>query len=378
LRLSPSEPGIAVSGAAHLALLLTMILAFAGAKKFDDAQESIAVEVVTDSQFNEIMKGEKTAPAVRPDAQPRAEKVADITDTKLSPPVAEAKRDIPAPPPKPADPGQDDQPEPPKPVAALPPAQSVPQPPDPSPPEPPKRAAEPSQQTVKPDSAEAIEPPVKPKSEVKKDAEAKPTPEPPKKLRPVEKPPDPKQKANENPLAQVTKLLEQKKLEEMAKADPKPTKPKPSEETIQHKYDVTAITKLLTRDAPQQTASTARDLNQMASLGTASGSAAKMSPSLMGQLDEYMIEQYKRCWNPVGLETGRYMPKISVKYNLDGSLAGEPRLINPSADPASRALAESALRAVHICNPLTIPTQFQPYYQEWKDRTLSFNPEDFL
>src|SRR5262249_24515375 len=162
-----------------------------------------------------------------------------------------------------------------------------------------KRAVEPAP-PVKP---EAVEPPPRP-PEIKQETEQKPVPEPPKRVRPVDKQPV------ENPLEQVTKLLEQKKLEEMAKTEAKPSKPKPVDEPVQRKYDVSAIAKLISHEAPQQTASTAKDLNRVASLGAANANAAKMSPSLMGQLDEYMIDQYKRCWNPVGVETSGYMPKI--------------------------------------------------------------------
>jgi colicin import membrane protein len=360
VRVSTSEPGIAVSGAAHAALLLAIVLAFADAKKFDDAQESVAVEVITDSQFNDIVKGEKTAPAVVPQAKSRAERVADITDTKPSPPLAEADREVQPPLSVRPDLTADHAPDVAKPVAAPPPTpvQAA------EPPELPKRAVE----AVKP---EALEPPPRP-PQVQPETEQKPVPDRPKRVRPTDK------QVVDNPLEQVTKLLEQKKLEEIAKAEAKPAKPKPADEPIPRKYDVSAIAKLISHEAPQQTASTARDLNRVASLGAANANAAKMSPSLMGELDEYMIDQYKRCWNPVGVDTGRYMPKISVRYNLDGSLASEPRLLNPTADPAARALADSALRAIHICNPLNIPARFQPFYQEWKDRTLSFNPEDFL
>jgi colicin import membrane protein len=353
VRVSPSEPGLAVSGAAHAALLLAIILAFADTTKFEDAQESVAIEVITDSQFNDIVKGEKTAPAVVPEAKPRAEKLADITDTKPTPPLVEANRDVQSPPSAPADPASDHASDV-KPIASLSPVPAA------EPAE--KPAVEPV--PVKPD---AVEPPPRP-PEIQRETEQKPAPERPKRVRPADKQPV------DNPLEQVTKLLEQKKLEEMAK----PAKSKPAEEPVQRKYDVSAIAKLISHEAPQQTASTAKEINRVAALGAATASAAKMSPSLMGQLDEYMIDQYKRCWNPVGVDTGRYMPKISVRYNVDGSLASEPRLLNPTADPAARALADSALRAIHVCNPLNIPARFQPFYEEWKDRTLSFNPEDFL
>ena len=55
---------------------------------------------------------------------------------------------------------------------------------------------------------------------------------------------------------------------------------------------------------------------------------------------------------------------------------GEPVLINPPSDPAMRSLAESALRAVRRCNPLRIPAQYAPYYDQWKGRVLRFDPVD--
>ncbi len=368
MKLSSSEPGLIVSGAVHLGLLLTMLLAFSGAQKFEDAQESVAVDVLSDSQFNEIMKGEKTAEP-KPESKPRAEKSAEITQTKPTPPVNEAKRDIPSPPPKPVDPGTDDQPEPPKQVAALAPMP----PPTPAPPEPPKRTPDPIQEAVKPPDADAIEPPVRPKSEAKQDNETKVVPDPPKKIHPVEKV-DPK--PNANTLEQVTKLLEQKKLEELARPESKPAKPKPVDTPVQHKYDATAISKLLTRDAPQQTASTAADVTHTASLGTATGNAARLSPSLLGELNAYLIGQFERCWNYSGIDAGSYTPLINIRLNIDGSLAAEPRLKNPSADPASRALAESALRAVHNCSPVSMPARFMPLYDKWKDVNYQFVTQD--
>ncbi len=86
--------GYAVSGALHVALLVAALLSFSQTRKFEDAQESVPVEMVSNQQFNEVMKGDKTAKALKP----RVDKVAPVTETKPLPPVAEAKRDIPIPP----------------------------------------------------------------------------------------------------------------------------------------------------------------------------------------------------------------------------------------------------------------------------------------
>jgi colicin import membrane protein len=56
-----SEPGMVVSGVAHAALLVLALVAFSDNQPFEDAQESIAVDVISSSEFSQITKGEKTA-----------------------------------------------------------------------------------------------------------------------------------------------------------------------------------------------------------------------------------------------------------------------------------------------------------------------------
>ena len=99
----------------------------------------------------------------------------------------------------------------------------------------------------------------------------------------------------------------------------------------------------------------------------------KCPPSLWDQLDALLQQQYKRCWNFAGLGgQQKYIPEVHVQYTLDGSLIGQPVLLNPPSDPNLRALAESAMRAVRRCDPLRIPSQYQLYYDQWKrpDRSL--------
>ena len=113
--------------------------------------------------------------------------------------------------------------------------------------------------------------------------------------------------------------------------------------------------------------------------GSPTASAAKMSPSLGGQLEGLLQEQYKRCWTFAGLGgQQKYIPEIHVQYMPDGSLIGQPVLLNPPSDPNLRSLAESALRAVRRCDPLRIPAQYQPYYDQWKGRIVRFDPEEML
>ena len=56
------NPGAAISGGAHVLLLAAILVSFSHAAKFDDAQETVPVDLMSNSEFNQIMKGEKTAP----------------------------------------------------------------------------------------------------------------------------------------------------------------------------------------------------------------------------------------------------------------------------------------------------------------------------
>jgi colicin import membrane protein len=377
-KFSPREPGVAVSAGAHVALLAATLIAFADTRKFDDAPESIPIEMMSDQQFSQIMKGEKTAKEVQP--KQKAEKIAEIREAKPTPPVAEAKRDVPTPPPplkRVADPGEDDKPElkpeppmPPQRIAALPTPEPPPRPePKPEPVKPIAKAeppqAEKPPEPEDPKDAEVIKPQPVPRPKI---AEAPKEPTPPK---PVERPKEP----TPPKLDQVAKFLEQKKLEQ--KPVPKPKSGDETEEP-KHKLDVATISQLLSKEAPQARASTARELTRTAALGAPNASAAQMSPSMWDSLDGLMREQYKKCWSYIGLNPQKYVAQIRVRYTQDGSLQAEPALLNPPSDPNVRNLADSAMRAVRRCNPMHIPAAYMPYYEQWKARVVRFDPEDML
>ena len=73
-----------------------------------------------------------------------------------------------------------------------------------------------------------------------------------------------------------------------------------------------------------------------------------------------------------------YIPEVSVEFNADGSLSGQPVLVNPPADPAWRAHAESAMRAALRCNPLKVPPQYAPFFDQWRTKTIHFDPREAL
>jgi colicin import membrane protein len=308
------------------------------------------------------MKGEKTAAEVKP--RQRSEKIAEIAELNPQPSPVDASKQVPAPPSplkRQADRGQAD-PQ----VAPKPPEHSAAEPV----PRPPEEITKPAPKSAA--AKQAVAPPPKPQADDEAEAIA-PKSAPPKP--PVEAPKkaDPKFKPD-----QLAKLIEQEKQKEKQKPV---DKPKSGDEAVepQQKFDLGDIAKFLNKEAPQRKQASGQELSQLASLGSPTANAAKMSPSLWGQLDGLLQEQYKRCWTFAGLGgQQKYIPEIHVQYTPDGSLIGQPVLLNPPSDPNLRSLAESALRAVRRCDPLRIPAQYQPYYDQWKGRIVRFDPEEML
>ncbi|WP_166145383.1 cell envelope biogenesis protein TolA [Methylosinus sp. RM1] len=423
---SRSEPGLVVSAAVHAGLLLATLIAFSDTKKFDDAQESVPVDIVTDAQLNQVMKGEKAAKEIKP-AQ-RADKVAEQHETKPLPPLAEAKKDVAAPPPplKPRLDEPEDKPEappPPKRIAALPPTPEPPlrptppkaEPPKPEPPKPqPAKAEPPKLEPPKPERAKpAPTPPeredpeeaevVKPKPPVrpKPEKEAKETPQPPEKPKPKEEPKPrdepkkeeakketakPKEAAKEASkqlkVDEVARLLEKKKAaekgapsdsDEKKKSDKPPAKPKSGDEAApKSKFDAANIANLLSHEAPQRRAATGADLTKTASLGAPTASAPRMSPTMQAQIDAYTVEHYRKCWETaLSVDAHAYVPQVEFRFTRNGALDGQPRLLNPSANPVERSRGEQALGAVRRCSPMPIPPAFEAYFDYWRVTVLN-------
>ncbi|MBM3607690.1 MAG: cell envelope biogenesis protein TolA [Alphaproteobacteria bacterium] len=397
-----------VSGVAHVLLLVSFLVAFSTTKKFEDAQESVPVEVLTEEQFHQITKGERDAPPQEQPA-PRVDRQAAVQSEAPKPPVNEAPQETSTPPPQlrrlpEPETAQEAEPQPQQAAPSPPPRpepepESEPAPPVPTPPARPPAPAKPA--PAKPAQATPEPPPVPvPTPRPAQPQTAKPAPKPEPKPVPTAKP-APKPEPVEKPAPQVAQkpapVPPRRPNIPQTPAKPKPdqiaalaekttnvqpsARPRAASETSPQtsKYDPSAINKLLSREKPSQRAATGTTVNPQAARGAPTASAQKMSPSMWSQLDGLMQEQYKRCWNYAGLSAGqKYIPQISVSYSRDGALQGQPRLMNPPSDPSLKSLADSAMRAVQRCNPLRIPAQFAPYYDQWKGRVLRFDPEEMM
>jgi hypothetical protein len=101
-----------------------------------------------------------------------------------------------------------------------------------------------------------------------------------------------------------------------------------------------------------------------------------MSAPLRAAFDAWLMSAYAKCWRaPKTLPDGDpYLAKVRVALKEDGGLAAPPKLVNPPSDPAWKAHADAALKAVKGCDPLHVPDKYAEYYPSWKSKTVYFDP----
>ncbi len=308
-----SYSNFAGSAALHGAVLAMLLLGVASAPRFADTPEAIPIETVSLSELNQIANGEK-------DAKP-------------------APQSAPAPPP------------PPQPAPTPPPKPETAQPP----PTPPK-AENPPPKPAPPQKADATPPP---------DTEPMPPERPQHRNRRLRRSSPSRRRRLSRLRGQSSSILRPSGRRSRRE------KPKPS-----RNFDPNSIAKLIGQGktptaAPNQTASATPQ-------GLPHHDAPHMSMSMASALDAWLTESYLNCWTPPpGMPDGdTYVAQIKVIFNPDGSLSGRPVLLNPPSDRAWRAHAESAMRAVRKCDPLKVPAEYMPFFEQWKVETIHFDPRE--
>ena len=245
-------------------------------------------------------------------------------------------------------------------------AQPAPSPPTPPEPPPDLRAAEEPASTPPP-KPEPTPPP-------------KPEPTPPPKVQ-ATPPPRPEPASPPKLAVEDAPMLPPQRPKIVDTPPDRPKEPQPEKPKQTRNYDPNVIAKLIGQSrpstpavAPTLTASTASTTPQ----GLPHHDAPRMSLSLASALDAWLTESYLNCWTPPPAmpEGDTYVAQIKVVFNADGSLSGRPVLLNPPTDPAWRAHAESAMRAVKKCDPLKVPAQYAPYFDQWKVETIHFDPRE--
>lgn len=430
LGFSKDEPGVAVSAFAHVAMLAAGLVAFSSAPKpFAEAQEAIAVEVVDPTALNEVMRGERSAPAVQTTPRPRVERQSEVAEQRNP---GEQARDVPTPPTRPPEMKVAERNEEALAPAATPPPAARPQPPAPRPPARPESAAapEPPKQEARPREAARPEP----KPEMRREqlaalaeqaelqaqreraaeearAAARARAEAEARVRQQREARE-KAEAEARERAETQRQArEQAEAEARARADAQAAARARAEADARARAEAQArakaaadararaeaearakreaevaarfnagdISRLLnSREQPQAAGSTGREVNRVASLGTQTGSAQRMSPSMMGEIRDLLQRRIEECYSPPPGAVGRRVvnPFVSVELQPDGSLAAQPRITRSGPSPLDQAVAGAALRAFQRCSKFTIPAKFAPFHAEWKSLSVEFVPPE--
>jgi outer membrane biosynthesis protein TonB len=148
---------------------------------------------------------------------------------------------------------------------------------------------------------------------------------------------------------------------------PKPEKPKPE-------FDINRITGLVNKlpdtpkpEAPPAPAKPAQSTSSTTGVGAQTAMTMSEIDALRGQM--------MKCWNvPVGApDPTALVLRVKVLLNQDGSVAGMPQLLDTMSlgDPYFRAAADSAIRAVKMCGPYSLPVE---KYDTWSEVTVTFDP----
>lgn len=419
---SRREPGALVSLGLHVSALVLALYSFSSAKPFDPATESVPVDVVSEKEFSDMMKGEKTAQK-QPEPMRRVDRVAETKEDKDP---GQAKKDVDAPPPKAAEappPKPEPLPLPPTPpqrmASVVPPPPLRVAPPVKAPaakPEPDEEEDDPQAEIIKQKQIKAAEEKKaeekrkldeKLKAEQKAAEDAKARDDKAKadakaredKAREAKAQADAKQKLIEKLEAEEEakeKVEEAKKLAEAkakaaaeakAKADAAAkakavadakarAEAKAKADADADKLNNAIRNRLLTsREAPSSTGSTGAAPSSQASLGAPSASGRRLSPSDRAQLIGMLTEQMNRCISYSG-SAPKLGPQITFTLQRDGSIAGGVNLANSGSEPSFRPFSEAAMRALRNCQPYRIPARFLDTYDEWKNVRLNIDTSD--
>ncbi len=294
---------ILASVALHVLVLGWVMLSFSTKALEMPPEDSVPVDVISDSQLAKVMAGTKTGKKENP--KPLVEKVAEAK------PVDDAVGKI----------------------SEKPPVitETAPKPQ-------PKVEEKPVEK--KPDPPKVVE---------KKE-------EPPKEEpKPVEKKPEP---VKPDPIAEALKKEEKKP------PPPKPVqaaKPPEQKRIVERHFDQSQIAALLDKRDPTRQAATGQAMNSNAALGLAKGTAADNSAT-WGSMFQRQVE---RCWKKPygGIESQRPEVAFAIRLKRDGTLEGNPVPEGVPATPFLKVYQESAYRAIIECQPYKLP---EAMYEEWK------------
>jgi colicin import membrane protein len=195
--------------------------------------------------------------------------------------------------------------------------------------------------------------------------QAQPDPKPAEKQAKPKPPPDYKPD-------QIAQLLKKDTDKPQPKQEEKPAPDKSAKDAP--KFDANQVAQLLDHREVQRQVASAETINQNANAGSATGTAAQLSQSEIDALRS----RISSCWSPppgIDVNSKVYIV-LDVQFKPDANMSREPVIVEGSASSLGPALAESAKRALLLCQPFTM---LKPeHYGQWKDLQLKFDPQELL
>ena len=323
------KPGMTISCIGHAAALAFGVMAISAQPMEAPPVQALPVSFVSEKDFSQLTQGVKNAPQLKvPDIKPLADKVDETKSVDQLAPKVSTKPEITTP-------------------AAKPVSETKPEP-KPQP---------------KPEAKAEPKPEPKPETKPELKTELKPPPKPadkPDKPKPPEYRPD-----------QIASLLKKDAAKDPPKQQDAPTQPTRDAP----KFNADQVAQLLDKRDPQRQVATAQSINDAATLGAAVGAQnAQLSQSEIDALRA----RISSCWSPppgINANSSVYVV-LRVLFKTDGSMVQAPIVVEGSASALGPALAESAKRALLLCQPFTM---LKPeHYDQWKDLELKFDPHELL
>lgn len=188
---------------------------------------------------------------------------------------------------------------------------------------------------------------------------APPEPEPEPEPAPPEPEPTPEPEVAPEPQLDLSKAPP-------PRVRPKPPAPQPPQPEADFNTD--KIAALLDKQKPQ---GAAPQPDQPQQLGVQGGDN---SNQLSQNEIDFLRRQLENCWSlQAGMEAAESIAiEVQMVLNIDGTLAGPPRVLNTGAGAQYQIAAERALRAVQVCAPYSYMPQEK--YDTWQVIEFNFDP----
>lgn len=214
--------------------------------------------------------------------------------------------------------------------------------------------------------------------------EPPPAPEPPAPEPPAPEPPAPEPPAAELPVETAEPAPEpapdpepveaeapEPEPQQFTAAPPPRARPTPLQPREDPKFNSNEIAALLDR---QERAQAAPQPEQPQALGVDSGNDNALAQNEI----DFLRRQLESCWSlQAGMEAAESIAvTVQMVLNIDGTLAGAPRILNPQTGLQYQIAAERALRAVQVCAPYAYLPQDK--YDTWQVLEFNFDPSQMF